>query len=128
MGLAFGDALHLRRVQGIDLVRVLGALRQQARDAGPGGRKRRLQGRIPSDLAADVSLEPAQPGSHLAHVALGLSVGAGVNEAAHLTLGAGGQAQKGLAQPDPMPPAFDPDDERGIEYYTAWLIGEAAKA
>ena len=37
-------------------------------------------------------------------------------------------AQIGLAQPDPVPPAFDPDDERGIEYYTAWLIGEAAKA
>ena len=100
-GLAFGDALHLRRVQGIDLVRVLGALRQQARDAGPGGRKRRLQGRIPGNLAAEVSLEPAQPGSHPAHVAHRLSVPTGVDEAAHLTLGAGGQAQKGLAQPKP---------------------------
>src|SRR3954452_21056414 len=88
--LAFGDALHLGRVQGIDLVRVLGALRQQARDAGPGGRESGLQGRIPGNLAADVSLEPAQPGSHLAHVAHGLSMPTGVNEAAHLTLGAGG--------------------------------------
>jgi hypothetical protein len=25
-------------------------------------------------------------------------------------------------------PAFDPDDERGIDYYTAWLIEDAAKA
>src|SRR4029079_14396282 len=48
--LAFGDALHLGRVQGIDLVRVLGALRQQARYASPGGRKRRLQSRISGDL------------------------------------------------------------------------------
>src|SRR6185312_11597632 len=79
--LAFGDALHLGRVQGIELVRVLGALRQQACDAGPRGRESGLQGRIPGDLAANVSLEPAEPGSHPAHVAHRLSMSARVNEA-----------------------------------------------
>ncbi|EZP67202.1 hypothetical protein BV97_05741 [Novosphingobium resinovorum] len=78
--LAFGDAFHLGRVQGIKLVRAASLLGEDLRhplaDDGKGG----LEFLISGDLAADVAVEPAQPGAKFAHPTHRLLVTAPVDQ------------------------------------------------
>jgi hypothetical protein len=74
LGLAFADALHLGRVQGVELVAaaVLAPLPQQAGDAPERPGKGGPDGGVVRDLAADVAGQAAEPGAQLPDLTLGL--------------------------------------------------------
>ena len=73
-GFPLADALHLGRVQGIELVgTAVGALlAKQAIDQAQRFGEHGLRFSVACDLARDVTRQPTQPGAQLAHARLGL--------------------------------------------------------
>src|SRR5205085_686502 len=101
--LALADALHLRRVQRVELVAaaVLASLSQQPGDKTERPSKGGPHGSLAGDLAADVAEQPAEPSAQLPDLPFRLARAARVDQLRGLAAGPSGHPQVGLAQPDP---------------------------
>ena len=76
---ALCDAFDLGRMQGIDLIFVIGLLRQELFDPFEFGLERLHEIGLPLDLALDVAHQPARSNPHLSQEAHRLFVAAAVD-------------------------------------------------
>lgn len=101
-GLPLGDAFHLWRMQGVELVSVACLLGQNPGDPftrhGEGG----FQRCVARDFTPNVAIQATQPGPHLAHPAHGLFVAATMDEPRHIASRPTSHPQEGLAQRNTM--------------------------
>ena len=90
-------------MQGVELVGVANLLCEDFRHPLAGDGEGRLQRIIAGDLAADVAVEPAQPGPQAAHPAHGLLVAPAMDQAGYIAPRLTADAQERLTQLDAVP-------------------------
>ena len=118
---ALADALHLRRVQGVEFALVLRLLGGEAAHPLKNGGEAGILGHIrPFDLAVDIAQKPTDPGAHLAKMPHTLGMSACMEKTGHFLARLSAQSKIGLAQPDaglgsrPVQPLDRPHQEMTV--------------